>query len=91
MGGFGGGVIIVRGGLAVPAMQAATQSGDSREELIAQQMRLELGEITEEEFRPKEAELLAKIREIRERHIAEAEAAAEDARFLQSLGISCSE
>jgi hypothetical protein len=47
-----------------------------REELIAQQMRLELGEISEEEFAIKETELLAKIREIRERHIDEAEAAA---------------
>jgi hypothetical protein len=39
-----------------------------REELLAAQMRLELGEITEEEFRRTEADLLAKIREVRERH-----------------------
>jgi gas vesicle protein GvpG len=39
-----------------------------REELLAAQMRLELGEITDEEFRVMEADLLAKIREVRERH-----------------------
>ena len=39
-----------------------------REELLAAQMRLELGEITAEEFAEVEADLLAKIREVRERH-----------------------
>src|SRR5947207_741891 len=39
-----------------------------REELLAAQMRLELGEITEEEFRETERDLLARIREVRERH-----------------------
>ena len=38
-----------------------------REELLAAQMRLELGEITEEEFAVVEAELLARLREIHER------------------------
>jgi hypothetical protein len=38
-----------------------------REELLAAQMRLELGEITEEEFAELERELLARIREVRER------------------------
>ena len=38
-----------------------------REELLAAQMRLELGEITEEEFTVVEAELLARLREIHER------------------------
>lgn len=37
-----------------------------REELLAAQMRLELGEMTEEEFAQFEAEILARIREIRE-------------------------
>ena len=36
-----------------------------REELLAAQMRLELGEITEEEFAGIERELLARIREIK--------------------------
>jgi hypothetical protein len=39
-----------------------------REELLAAQMRLELGEITEAEFAEAETELLAKIREVKERH-----------------------
>jgi hypothetical protein len=41
-----------------------------REELLAAQMRLELGEITEDEFAEVEAGLLARIREVRERHTA---------------------
>ena len=41
-----------------------------REELLAAQMRLELGEISEEEFAEIEADLLARIREVRERHTA---------------------
>jgi len=38
-----------------------------REELLAAQMRLELGEISEKEFATTEADLLARLREIRER------------------------
>jgi hypothetical protein len=37
------------------------------EELLAAQMRLELGEITQEEFAVVEADILARLREIRER------------------------
>ena len=37
------------------------------EELLAAQMRLELGEITEEEFAVVEADIHARLREIRER------------------------
>lgn len=37
------------------------------EELLAAQMRLELGEITQDEFAAVEADLLARLREIRER------------------------
>jgi hypothetical protein len=43
-----------------------------REELLAAQMRLELGEITEEEFADTEAGLLQRIREVRERNRAPA-------------------
>jgi hypothetical protein len=43
-----------------------------REELLAAQMRLELGEITEEEFRETEKDLLARMREVRERNTAPA-------------------
>jgi gas vesicle protein GvpG len=38
-----------------------------REELLAAQMRLELGEMSESEFAGVERELLARMREIRER------------------------
>jgi hypothetical protein len=38
-----------------------------REELLAAQMRLELGEITTEQFAGLERDLLARLREIRER------------------------
>ena len=38
-----------------------------REELLAAQMRLELGEISDKEFAATEADLLARLREIRER------------------------
>jgi hypothetical protein len=44
-----------------------------REELLAAQMRLELGEITERQFARIERELLARIREIRDRHQGHAE------------------
>src|SRR5258708_27598995 len=48
-----------------------------REELLAAQMRRELGEITEEEFAETEATLLARIREVRERNRAPAPAPGE--------------
>jgi hypothetical protein len=40
-----------------------------REELLAAQMRLELGELTAEEFASFEADVLARLREIRERQL----------------------
>ena len=43
-----------------------------RQELLAAQMRLELGEMTEAEFATLEAEVLARMREIREAQEAEA-------------------
>jgi hypothetical protein len=42
-----------------------------REELLAAQMRLELGEITPEQFAALEGELLARLRELREREAGE--------------------
>jgi hypothetical protein len=48
-----------------------------REELLAAQMRLELGEITDKEFAALEADLLARLREIRERQRGPAAAAGE--------------
>jgi hypothetical protein len=49
--------------------------GVLREELLAAQMRLELGEITEAEFAEVEADILARLREIRERQRGETPAA----------------
>ena len=43
-----------------------------REELLAAQMRLELGEISEEQFAEIETDLLARIREVRRRNTAPA-------------------
>jgi hypothetical protein len=43
------------------------------EELLAAQMRLELGEITPEEFAEAEADILARLREIRQRQRGETE------------------
>ena len=43
-----------------------------REELLAAQMRRELGEISEEEFAETEKDLLVRIREMRERNRAPA-------------------
>jgi hypothetical protein len=43
-----------------------------RQELLAAQMRVELGEMTEAEFAALEAEVLARLREIREAQEAEA-------------------
>ncbi len=45
-----------------------------REQLLAAQMRVELGEMTEEEFESFEADILARLREIRERRGGEAAA-----------------
>jgi Gas vesicle protein G len=47
----------------------AQRNDDSvlHQELLAAQMRLELGEITQEEFSEVEADILARLREIRER------------------------
>jgi hypothetical protein len=38
-----------------------------REQLLAAQMRLELGELTQEEFAELESDILARLRDIRER------------------------
>jgi hypothetical protein len=38
-----------------------------REQLLAAQMRVELGEMTQEEFEQLEAEILARLRDVRER------------------------
>jgi hypothetical protein len=65
----------------VAAAVDAELNDDSRlrEELLAAQMRLELGELDEDEFRALEAGVLARLREVRERRQAEAPAGREAA------------
>jgi hypothetical protein len=55
----------VLGKVAAAADAEMNDEGRLREELLAAQMRLELGEISEAEFRKFEAEVLAQLREIR--------------------------
>jgi len=62
-----GGIKFVLGKIASAAFAEMNDDSRLREELLALQMRLELGEIEAEEFRALEADLLARLREIRER------------------------
>jgi hypothetical protein len=63
-----GGVRFVLSKLADAVDAELNDDTKLREELLAAQMRLELGEITEDEFQEIEADLLARIREVRERN-----------------------
>jgi hypothetical protein len=62
-----GGIKFVLGKIAAAVEAEMADDTVWREELLAAQMRLELGEITERQFAKIERELLARIREIRER------------------------
>ena len=62
-----GGLKFVLGKIAAAVDAELSDDTVWREELLATQMRLELGEITEAEFVEREKELLARIREVRER------------------------
>ena len=68
-----GGIQFVLGKIAAAVDAEMNDDTALREQLLAAQMRLELGEITEEEFAAIERELLARIREIRERQQGRAE------------------
>lgn len=57
-----------------------------REELLAAEMRLELGEITEEEFAEVEAQVLPRLREIRARELSQIEVARREA--LSARGVT---
>ena len=62
----------------VQAAEAEMQDDSAlREQLLEAQMRLELGEITDKEFAAIEADLLARLREIRERQRGSTPAAGE--------------
>jgi Gas vesicle protein G len=62
-----GGLRFVLGKIAAAVEAEMADDTVWREELLAAQMRLELGEITEHEFAAIERELLGRIREVRER------------------------
>ena len=62
-----GGLKFVLGKIAAAVDAELSDDTVWREELLAAQMRLELGEISEPEFAAIERDLLARIREIRER------------------------
>ena len=67
-----GGIKFVLGKIAAAVDSELNDDSRLREELLATQMRLELGEIDEKEFRAVEADLLTRLREIRERQLGEA-------------------
>ena len=62
-----GGVRFVLGKLVEAVDAELSDDSVYREELLAAQMRLELGEISEAEFRAIEDDVLAQIREIKSR------------------------
>ena len=66
------GIRFVLGKIAAAVDAELNDDSRLREELLAAQMRLELGEMTEEEFARFEADILARLREIRERQLGEA-------------------
>jgi hypothetical protein len=67
-----GGLRFVLGKIAAAVDAELSDDTVWREELLAAQMRLELGEIGEDEFREVERELLQRISEVRERGRPEA-------------------
>ena len=67
-----GGVKFVLGKVAAAVDAELNDDSRLREELLAAQMRLELGEISEDEFAAFEADVLVRLREIRERQLGEA-------------------
>jgi hypothetical protein len=71
-----GGIKFVLTRLAEAARAEMYDEGALREELLAAQMKLELGEITEEDFAAIEEEVIAGMREIRARREAAGGAAA---------------
>jgi len=62
-----GGIKFVLGKVAAAVEAELNDDGKLREELLAAQMRLELGELSQEEFAAFEKDVLARLREIRDR------------------------
>jgi hypothetical protein len=67
-----GGIKFVLGKVAAAVEAELNDDSHLREELLAAQMRLELGELTEAEFATFESDILARLREIRERKLGDA-------------------
>lgn len=67
-----GGIRFVLDKVASAVDQEMNDEGRLREELLAAQMRYELGEMSDEEFAELESDVLARLREIREREREEA-------------------
>ncbi len=82
-----GGIKFVLGKIAAAVEAELNDDSKLREELLAAQMRLELGEITEEEFADLEADLLARIRAIKQRQRGQAEAPAGPLSFTGVEGV----
>ena len=70
-----GGLRFVLDKVARAVESEMNDEGSLKEDLLAAQMRLELGEMSAEEFAEVERDLLARLREIRERETAEASGA----------------
>jgi hypothetical protein len=81
-----GGIKFVLGKLIAAVDAELNDDTAFREELLAAQMKLELGEITDEEFAATEKQLLDAIREVRERRTG----AQEDPGELKITGIEAS-
>jgi hypothetical protein len=81
-----GGIKFVLGKLVAAVEAEMNDDSAFREELLAAQMKLELGEITEAEFAEIERQLLDAIREVRERRTG----AQEDPGDLTITGIEAS-
>jgi hypothetical protein len=81
-----GGIKFVLGKLVAAVDAELNDDSVYREELLAAQMKLELGELTEEEFADRERALLDAIREVRERRTG----AQEDPGELKITGIEAS-
>ena len=81
-----GGIKFVLGKLVAAVDAELNDDAVYREELLAAQMKLELGEITDEEFAETERVLLEAIREVRERRTG----AQEDPGELKITGIEAS-
>jgi Gas vesicle protein G len=67
-----GGIRFVLDKVAAAVDQEMNDEGRLREELLAAQMRYELGEMSDEEFAEFEEDVLLRLREIREREREEA-------------------